>query len=189
MEETYPQHHRPKTLPLPVIAIAGLEFMRAVLIIVAALSPLRGHTTAPVPFSAVQVITLNPYYFVASADESDQPHRDTDPAREKSDAAMNVLMAAPFAILATYIGFGLLFRKQSGLALAAFSSILTVLYWMRGFLFSWAWHDLQKYFTSPQTKSNIFLALLLNLLIFLYLIDDHAVHDAFWDKPKRPTYF
>lgn len=174
--------NEPKRAPLPflVIAIALLHLVRAGLILLVTFGPVHGVAVRP-PMAVIQVITLNSLYFVIPRSEALNPPNPTqDPAEEQSERLMNSLIATPIAVWSAYIGFGLILRMKSGRALAILWSLLTVLLWLRGLLFSWAFHDInQRYFTSAQTKSNIFLALLLNGFIFCYLKYGDGVARAF----------
>lgn len=132
----------------------------------------------------MQVITLNVFSFVVPYNENPFHFGPApDDTEEKLDTSINLMMAAPVAVLSAYVGFALLFRKRSGRALAVIWSLFTVLFWLRGLLFSAAFQDTyQRYFTSPQTKSNIILALFLNGFIFLYLVYGNDVAHAFGQK-------
>jgi hypothetical protein len=168
--------------PFFVTAIALLYFARAALILFAVLGPLRGIRFDPTLTSPVQVVTLNAFlFFVPRSETPRRPY--LDPADGEFGMAMNILFAAPIAALSAYVGFGLMLRKKSGRALAVVWSLLMVLFWLRGLMFSWAFRELdQRYFTSAQTKNNIMLTLFLNGFIFLYLVYGEGVAHAFGEK-------
>jgi hypothetical protein len=172
---------RQPVLPFPVTLIALFEFARAGLILFVVLSPWLGNPTYPVPKSTVQVVTLSAFFFFAPRNELVDPALpQPDHSEEQLENAMRFLMCVPVAVFFAYIGFRLMMRKKSGRALAIVWSGLTVLYWLRGLLVSWGYGITERvYFTSPQTKHNIILALCLNGFISLYLLYGNGVAQAF----------
>ena len=184
LHREFPLPPQPRPRPLMVTAIALFQLLRAALIILACVGPLRGHTVDPIPVSLVQVTTLDALYFFKPYNEDRYitrlPQEETE---TKFDAAGNLIVAGPVAIFSAYIGFALLFWKPSGRSIALVHSAMILLYWLRGLLFSWAWQDTDtRYFTTPQTKSNIVLALIINACICFYLASGNNVAQAFGEK-------
>jgi hypothetical protein len=140
------------------------------------------------PTSVVQVVTLNAVFFYHPRSEGPNRLRFAeDPAVARTDRIMNTFAVAPLAALSVYIGFSLLLRKVRGVALAVGWSVITVLIWLRTLLLPWGFEDTcRRYFTSPQTKQSVMMALGLNVLIALYLMYGEGVSEAFVPK-KRPT--
>jgi hypothetical protein len=175
---------QPRPRPLFVIVIGCFYLARAALLLLASVGPLRSYRVDPVPFSAVQVITLNVFSFVIPYNENPFHSGSTpDVTEQKLDTAMALIVFVPVAVLSAYVGFALLFWRRSGRTLAVIWALFTVLFWLRGILLSSAFHDLhQTLFTSPKAKSNIILALFFNGFIFFYLVYGNDVAHAFGEK-------
>jgi hypothetical protein len=145
----------------------------------------------PVPTSVMQVLTLDALFFVPEHFHSEsEPKAAEFPGNEKAETFLGALFCLPIAGFCVYIGFGLLMRNIQACALAILTSFMTVLFWLRGLMFAWAFQTIhEQYFTSAQAQSNIMLALLLNLLIFCYLAHDEAVAHSFLPLRRKPSIY
>jgi hypothetical protein len=183
----------PRPIPFLVYPVAAFEILRAMLMFWVVIAPLHGQTTHVIPYSWIQVSTLNPLFSL----EPDRPDTFLFYSRyhvvESADPRTNALIGVPLGAFALFAGIGLMFRSSRATAAAAVTSFLTILFWMRVAFYQsvFPYHSVvvanvrQILFVSDQAKSNFHLALLLNLIIFCYLSGEPVAH-AFMPRPTGP---
>jgi len=178
---------RKPRLPIGVMAVALFEFARGGFMLLVSLGLWPSPQLAVLSTSVMQVVTLNAaFFYIPHNEDPDRLPFAEDPAVVRSDRIIRSLVVAPLAVLSVYIGFSMLLRKPRGAMLAVVWSAMTVLYWLRGLLVSWGFGETKRlYFTSPQTKQSILMALGLNVLIALYLTYGEGPSEFFTPK-KQP---
>jgi hypothetical protein len=164
-----------------VTAIAWFEIVRAVLIMLVALSPLPGGTDLAAK-PAVQVATVNlmsveDFTHHDFAGQMDNKLHFTD---TEINMAIKAALALPFAAPFVILGVGLLSRKRWARGYTAAISVCVALFWIRGIAIYFAFgnNDVSRPGIS-QSMQTIGLALLLNGFIFLYLAFGYGVADSF----------
>jgi hypothetical protein len=158
----------------PITAIAIFEFARAGLMLMIALRPWVGRGLDLASNTAVQVLTLGPRPY--------HPMRLIGGQPDSSDY-VGVLLALGLGVPFAAVGWGLWCMKKWGRRYAAASSLLIVLFEIRGLMFYWALRDLPASHTRPATSlQNALMGLCLNGIIFLYLGAGDGVAEAFGEK-------
>jgi hypothetical protein len=157
--------------PFPITAISLFEFARAGLMLVIALRSWGGRGLDLASNAVVQVLTLGARQYGSVRLFGGQPD---------GGDYLGVLLGLGLGVSFAAIGWGLWRMKKWGRGYAAATSLLIVLFGIRGLMFDWAFEGLPTSHSRPAVSlQNVMMGLCLNGIIFLYLIFGDGVAQEF----------